>query len=92
MTDADIEAIIFGNNFTGLKTNTLLIVMPHVVAFAIFAIIWIPLICCCVWPGNYKISQKNIQFVENVVSPKSKCMGSANSNGPLTFPPFYILL
>jgi hypothetical protein len=55
MTDTDVETILFDNNFTQLKTSTILIVAPHAVAFLIFAIIWIPLICCCVWPCNLRV-------------------------------------
>jgi len=55
MTDNDVETILFDNNFTQLKTNTILIVAPHAVTFLIFAIIWIPLICCCVWPCNLRV-------------------------------------
>ena len=55
MSNTDVETILFDNNFTQFKTNTILIVAPHLVAFFIFAIIWIPLICCCVWPCNSRV-------------------------------------
>lgn len=51
LSSAQIESIIFDRQYN-LDSNTLVLVMPHIIALAVALVLWIPLCCCCVWPGT----------------------------------------
>ena len=52
LSDKQIEDILYRQDFSNIATETLLLAMTHAVTFGIFCILWIPLCCCCVWPGT----------------------------------------
>ena len=52
LSSSQIESLIFDRQYT-LDSNTLVLVMPHLLAFAVALVLWVPLCCCCVWPCKY---------------------------------------
>ena len=86
MNNQDIENILFNGNISTLKTNTILIIVPHLIAFIILLILWIPLCCCCLWPGTPTHIQKNIPPAENAENPKRNSTVAVNSNGQPIWP------
>lgn len=81
MSDAQIEAVLFGRDFTQIPTQTLLQAAPHAAALAIACILWLPLCCCCVWPGTNPLTQKSTPPAESVANHRRKCTAAASSNG-----------
>lgn len=49
LTSTQIESLIFDRQYT-LDSNTLVLIMPHLIAFAVAIFLWVPLCLCCVWP------------------------------------------
>lgn len=78
MTAAQVEAILFSNNYGEMQTQTLLIVMPHLIAFIVLCILWIPLCCCCVWPGICLPIQKSTLSAESAANQTKRCTESAS--------------
>jgi hypothetical protein len=52
LSTAQIEAILFNQDFGVAFSNTILLAAPHIVTLAVALVLWIPLLCCCVRPGK----------------------------------------
>lgn len=52
LSTSNIESMLYDGQLIQMKTETILILAPHLVALAVLSIIWLPLCCCCVWPGT----------------------------------------
>ena len=58
-------------------------ILPHAIALGIMLILWLPLCCCCAWPGIFYIIKKNIQFAANAENLRRKAIKTVNLNGLL---------
>jgi hypothetical protein len=52
----------------------ILYTIPHGICFILLVFLWPFLCCCCVCPGNSKITQKNILHAIAVAKNRSRCI------------------